>query len=579
MTGRELDVSRSHRSMRHLRRRAVGLVAAVVVAAVALAGCSGIPRSGGVNEGGDIAGPAAADIEFLPAGPVADAAPAVILRGFLEAASSPQNDFAIARQFLTPVASDTWNPSSMTLVDSGVRPSSELSDTSISIGIDASAVLDAEGRFTQQQSPVHVDMTYAFERVDGQWRISGLPPGIVIDKPTFLQVFHQTSLYFLSPDNRRLVPDVRWFPSRASTTTRIVKALLAGPSAWLGSTGAATSAFPTGTTLVADAVPVQDGVAIVDLSAQSLRASVVAKSLMKIQLEASLTQVSTVRSVDLQILGSTQRSQGTGVTVAQMMPTVDARPVVIREGKLGLLSSASVEAFTRVRIRGVDLSTVTAGTLSSDGSRLAVLTAEGVWATDTTGSLTLRDSRPGLVAPAVDDYGNVWTVPRNDPSQVQTYAADGTMTLVTVPWVDADSIVSLRLSVDGQRAVIMYVVDDRTRVVVASVARDERGIPTELGTPIDLVAPAGYPVDAVWLDAITVAVAGSDGSGHGSIVRQVVGGESQSYARAGSVVSLSGGSAVTQLHVLQRDGVLDQPRGTTAWYVTATGITALLTVQ
>jgi hypothetical protein len=207
-----------------------------------------------------------------------DAAPSIILRGFIEAASSPQNDFAIARQFLTPEASETWNPSAMTLVDSGVRPSRELSGETIRIGIDASAVLDAEGRFTQQQTPVQADMTYAFEQRAGQWRISNLPPGIVIDRNTFLQVFRQTTLYFLSPDSRRLVPDVRWFPSRASTTTRIVKALLAGPSAWLSSTGAAISAFPAGTRLVADAVPVQNGVAVVDLDAESLRASKAATS-------------------------------------------------------------------------------------------------------------------------------------------------------------------------------------------------------------------------------------------------------------------------------------------------------------
>ena len=84
MTGRELNVSRSHRSIRQLRRRAVGMAAAVVAAAIALSGCSGIPRSGGVNEGGDIAGPADADIEFLPAGPVSDAAPALT-----KAASAP----------------------------------------------------------------------------------------------------------------------------------------------------------------------------------------------------------------------------------------------------------------------------------------------------------------------------------------------------------------------------------------------------------------------------------------------------------------------------------------------------------
>jgi hypothetical protein len=260
-------------------RRLVG-VGIFVAAGLVLAGCSGIPRSSGVNEGGEIAGAASAEIEFLPAGPQVDADPSTILRGFIEAASSPQNDFAIARQFLTAGASESWNPSVVTLIDSGVRPVSELSDTTITIGVDASAVLDAEGRFTQQQTPLQAEMIYSFEQRAGQWRISNLPPGIVIDRTTFGQVFRQTSLYFLSPDNRRLVPDVRWFPSRASTTTRIVKSLLAGPSPWLSSTGAARTAFPSGTRLIADAVPVQNGVAVVDLDAESLRASSAAVSLM-----------------------------------------------------------------------------------------------------------------------------------------------------------------------------------------------------------------------------------------------------------------------------------------------------------
>jgi hypothetical protein len=551
----------------------------VVVAALVLTGCSGIPRSSGVNEGGEIAGSGTAEIEFLPAGPQQDADPSEILRGFIEAASSPQNDFAIARQFLTVGASETWNPSVVTLVDSGVRPSRELSETTISLGIEASAVLDAEGRFTQQQTPVRADMTYSFEKRAGQWRISNLPPGIVIDRNTFLQVFRQSSLYFLSPDNRRLVPDVRWFPSRASTTTRIVKALLAGPSAWLSSTRAASTSFPAGTRLVADAVPVQNGVAVVDLDAQSLRASAAATSLMKIQLLASLTQVPNVTDVDLQILGSSQRGQGASVTMAQMMPIVDGRPVVVRDGKLGELSGTTVEPLPLFSTSGVDLTGVTAGTVSSDLATLALLSPDGVWVARAGGAPTVVDSRPGLIAPALDDYGNVWTVPRDNPTEVLAWAADGSQIAVGVPWSEASSIVALRLSLDGQRAVVMYVRDDRARVVVSSVARDERGNPTGLGPPIDLVAPVGYPVDAVWLDSITVAVAGSDDAGRGTIIRQVVGGQSLSYAAVGSVASLSGGSAVAHLRELSPAGVLSQPRGTTSWLVSATGVTTLLTVQ
>lgn len=563
--------------MRRARRLAV--LGMFVVAGLALAGCSGIPRSSGVNEGGEIAGPGTAEIEFLPAGPAADADPSTILRGFIEAASSPQNDFAIARQFLTVGASESWNPSAVTLVDSGVRPSRELSETTLSIAVDASAVLDAEGRFTQQQTPVRADLSYSFEQRAGQWRISNLPPGIVIDRNTFLQVFRQTSLFFLSPDNRRLVPDVRWFPSRASTTTRIVKSLLAGPSAWLSSTGAATTAFPAGTRLVADAVPVQNGVAVVDLDAESLRASPAALSLMKIQLLASLTQVSNVNDVDLQILGTSQRGQGTSVTLAQMVPSEDGRPVVIRGGELGKLSGSSLEPFPRSSTRGVDLSGITAGTASSDLVTLALLSPDGVWVSRAGGAPSVIDSRPGLIAPALDDYGNVWTVPRDTPTEVVAFSSDGSQNPVAVPWTEASSIVALRLSLDGQRAVALFVQDNRARVVVSSVARDEQGNPIALGAPLDLVVPAGYPVDAVWLDSITVAVAGSDDSGRGNIVRQVVGGESVSYTGVASVASLAGGSAVVHLSVLSPSGVLSQPRGTSSWLVIATAVTALFTVQ
>ena len=559
-------------------RRLTG-VGIFVVAGLVLAGCSGIPRSSGVNEGGEIAGPGTAEIEFLPAGPAVDADPSTILRGFIEAASSPQNDFAIARQFLTPGASESWNPSAVTLVDSGVRPSRVLSDTTINIDVDASAVLDAEGRFTQQQTPVRADMSYSFEQRAGQWRISSLPPGIVIDRNTFLQVFRQISLYFLSPDNRRLVPDVRWFPSRASTSTRIVKSLLAGPSAWLSSTGAATTAFPAGTRLVADAVPVQNGVAVVDLDAESLRASPAALSLMKIQLLASLTQVPNVNDIDLQILGTSQGIQGASVTLAQMMPTEDGRPVVIQEGKLGKIAGAALEPLPQGSTRGLDLTGITAGTISSDLVTLALLSPDGVWVSRAGGAPTLLDSRPGLIAPALDDYGNVWTVPGDTPAEVVAFSADGSENAVAVPWSEASSIVALRLSLDGQRAVALFVQDDRARVVVSSVARDERGNPIALGAPLELVVPAGSPVDAVWLDAITVVVAGSDDTGRGNVVRQVVGGESVSYTGLGSVAALAGGSAVVQLSVLSPSGVLSQPRGTSSWLVSATAVTALFTVQ
>jgi hypothetical protein len=300
---------------------------------------------------------------------------------------------------------------------------------------------------------------------------------------------------------------------------------------------------------------------------------------MKIQLLASLTQASNVNDVDLQILGTSQRNQATSVTLAQMLPSGDGSPVVIRDGRLGKLSGATVEPLLGLSTRGVDLTAMTAGTVSSDLLSLALLSSDGVWIARAGGAPSLLDSRSGLIAPALDDYGHVWTVPRDSPTEVVAFSAEGSQNAVSVPWTEASSIVALRLSLDGQRAVALVVQDDRARVVVSSVARDERGTPTALGTPIDLVAPAGYPVDAVWLDAITVAVAGADDTGRGNIVRQVVGGESVSYTGVGAVAGLSGGSAVVHLSALSPSGVLSQPRGTSSWLVSASGVTALLTVQ
>src|SRR5699024_8596129 len=89
---------------------------------------------------------------------------------------------------------------------------------------------------------------------------------------------------------------VRWFTSGAGTTTSMVEALLAGPAPYLQN--AVVSAFSPASTLVRSAVPVQDGVATVDLSAESIReSSDRAKQLMQQQLEQTLTALSSVSTV------------------------------------------------------------------------------------------------------------------------------------------------------------------------------------------------------------------------------------------------------------------------------------------
>lgn len=108
-----------------------------------------------------------------------------------------------------------------------------------------------------------------------------------------------------------------------------------------------------------------------------------------------------------------------------------------------------MEPLSQFSTRGVDLTVMTAGTVSSDLVTLALLSPEGVWIARAGSAPSLLDSRSGLIAPALDDYGNVWTVPRETPDEVIAFSADGSQSSVTVPWSEASSIVALRLSLDG----------------------------------------------------------------------------------------------------------------------------------
>ena len=408
------------------------LTSLTVLITLALAGCSGIPSSGSVHAGEAVTVADASEIQYLPSGPRDGASQNDILTGFLEAASSPQNDFAIAREFLTPDARVAWDPSAITVIDSGDRiyPSSD--STTHVVSVSTQAILDAAGRYVQQPAGSRFDLAYSFEQRGGQWRLSNVPQGIVIDATTFAQVFRQTSLYFLTSDRSTLVPDVRWFPARAATTTRVTKALLAGPATWLAETGAVVSAFPPGTKLVADTVPVQSGVAGVDLSGEGLADGSSNLRLMQAQLTATLTQVSGVLSVNLSVSGTPVAASDARSLVASMTPSVSSAAIVVRNGKLGFASGSALEAIGTIP-QTLGQPGVRAVTVSVSGTQAAVLSDEGVTRVVTKAAQTVVDSRPDLIAPGMDPQGVVWTVPRDDPSDIRvTTAAAATSSRVIV---------------------------------------------------------------------------------------------------------------------------------------------------
>lgn len=376
------------------------LAAVAALLALALAGCAGIPSSGGVHAGRGVENEVSPEFDFLARSPQPGATQEEILLGFVEAAASPHDRYAVAKEYLTPEFSAEWDPDSSALIDSGtLRSTQPQGADSIALTVSALADVSATGDFVQREEPTTQVLGYEFSRVGEQWRISSAPQGILVDQPTFALVFGSYPLYFFDPTFSYLVPDLRWFPRRTSTPTVIVKALLSGPSDWLAD--AVQSAFPEGTALASDSVRIVARDAIVDLSPGVLQTEAVQLSRMRLQLRESLRNVSAISGVAItvdQIEQQIPEVPGTVITD----PHVDPRALILRDGQIGYLATTG-DTITPLeqsaQITALNPTAVNLGVRQQSGDTAAVLSADGVHVARAGSDARLLDDRAGLIAP------------------------------------------------------------------------------------------------------------------------------------------------------------------------------------
>src|SRR3990170_229925 len=266
-------------------------------AALLLAGllpaCASIPTSGPVQEGRDLrVERQEAAVPFIAEGPVRGATAAQVVQGFLRANADFRRDHEVARSYLTPSARQEWRPTAVTTVHDGggVPPTVEdTGDGTVVARTTEVARIDAEGSFRRTAGAPEVTRSFRMERVDGQWRIGALDDGLLLSVLDVEQTFRQVSLYFLSPSRNQLVPDTVLVPELPGLSTKVVSRLLSGPTA--GLRGAVETAFPQGTELEVQSVPVDAGLAIVPLDAQARRADQLQREQMSAQIVWTLKQL------------------------------------------------------------------------------------------------------------------------------------------------------------------------------------------------------------------------------------------------------------------------------------------------
>jgi hypothetical protein len=541
-----------------LRRAVAGVVAVAVL--VVLAACASIPSSGPVRQGGPVAqvnDPL--DLDFNPSPPEKGATQQRIVQGFIDAASSPKNNFDIARKYLTRSMSAKWNPDESVTVDDGRNRSFDHDDNQWSVSVNPVANVDSAGAYHPVTSTAPVGLRYELEKQDGEWRIAVAPNGVVIDDPTFRSVYSQQPIYFFSPDYAYLVPDARWFPARVATAaTRVASAILAGPSKWL--TGAVTSAFPQGTQLALPSVTTSGGVARVDLSSEAGQADTMALQRMQLELEQSLGSLA--QSVEISIEGNQQQIPPLSDANAPAQdPPVDSHAIVYRQNTFGLLSGSSVTELSGMSDKIIALQP-TAVALNAARDEAAVLSHGAAYFVRKSAEPAKVDARPGLIAPVIDTSGWVWSVPQASPGDLQAYSPDGQAHAIKTEWPSATAIVSIAVSRDGTRIVALLKNGAQSLLVAAGIVRGEAGVPTGLTEPVELAVGAGTPRSVAWTGELTVAVLSNTTGDATSITEQTIGGTSTTTAGPGGGTTIVGAGGLSRYLVLTSDGSLQAPTGT-----------------
>ncbi len=493
-------------------RRFIGLVSCALV----LSACAGIPTSGPIQQGPSV-GVAENDPLFrvIPQSPQVDATPEQLVRGFQNATASVETGYKIAKEYLTDGAASVWDPKAGVRVTDG-KTTYALKGNVVSIQGGLTATINATGEYAVEAPGTQLDnISYGVTKVNGQWRISTLPSGLVLSPSDISRSYRTYDLYFFTRDFSTLVPAPITVPVTSSAVaTVLVQSLLQGATPWIAP--AVSSAFPEGTRLLIDAVPVEaDGVADVELSPELLGASDETRQKLSAQLVWTLRQVPGITGVRMTVNGQPVTVTGKGpVQPIGSWPLVD--PDALSDtakgwavDPRGLLQLNPDGSQTVVKLKAP----LTKPGVSLDSTQVAGVGADkaSLWISRLVDGATpvLRYTGTDLSRPSWDRYGDVWVVDRGRGLVLVA----GDEKSVDVPIVDlppdvtSKSLLAVSVSRDGTRIALLVKRKSKVEPLVARIERD--GQTVRVAAPRRIDASLTNSTDLAWLDADTLVVLGS----------------------------------------------------------------------
>lgn len=158
--------------------------------------------------------------------------PDLLAREFYTANAVPTQRYNYARAYLTPEASESWNPAGdiavLDRIDVSFLEARQAQRLYKIVGTIVGQVR-ANGVFDVTHEPYETVLT--LEQVDGEWRIAQLPDDIVVDRSSFRTQYQPCSLYYFDRDAARLVADRRWiFDYGDRKESELASLVLQGPN-------------------------------------------------------------------------------------------------------------------------------------------------------------------------------------------------------------------------------------------------------------------------------------------------------------------------------------------------------------
>lgn len=544
-----------------------GLVACILaVVLLFLASCAQIPRSGPVGKSREEgAGNPNAPV-FFPRAPLTGSSPEAVIEDFYSAGSGYEDDYAVARQYLTQASAVAWKPDQRTLVFRSEQVVKTGVEGVFNYELDVAYSVDADGVATQMPEGTKESIPVTLVQVDGEWRISKIPDGTAIPEETFRVIYGAYPIYFYDPSFTYAVPDVRWFIKK-KTVKSMTSALLGGPAPYLK--GAVVSAFPSGMKLARESVPVVSGAAQVDLSAKELtEASTEDRLRMQTQLALTFRSQPDVINVELRANQDLVRVEDNGSVLPPVQNrSVPARQIAVSNNELVRYENNRIsplpdmQSVAALKPRSPAESPVSQSVAFLNGSRS---TLYSMIPGQPARALTTRTT---LTHPSFSLHDWVWSAGpgAQGVTELTAFRPTGVAAGATVPsvmltpsWLAGRSVKDFRVSREGVRALVISERNGQTRVQVTGIIRSADGTPKELTAPITLQA-SGSPDQGVWVNDTTVVV--MKGAASANVTPELLSltsAQPQKLAPWPGLVALSAGNGPEEIFAQSADGIFQR---------------------